>query len=234
MSRTVLSRVVLTGLGMALASTAVLVPPAAAATKAQTLVGTFRLTAGAVTASGVTGSYFRMIYPGGTVAGGKFFDNPDSKDPDKSYTPVSPGTAGGLVTGKYQAAPSPAFDSTGNSLAGAIIAPQTFTAIDFGLATDPKDPSTGVTVPPPSIQVKGGKLSGQVRAFTAAWNNLYFNQGSPKPDGSKPGLTATVSGTYNPKTHAFVLTWSSQVVGGPFNGFTGYWHLQGVFQGTTK
>jgi hypothetical protein len=133
--------------------------------KAQTLVGTFRLTAGTSTATGVTGSFFRMIYPGGTVAGGKFFDNPDSKATDKSYAPVSPGTAGGLVTGKYQAAPSPAFESGGNSLAGAIIAPKPFTAIDFGLVTNPKDPTSGKAVPPPSIQIKGGKLSGQVRAF---------------------------------------------------------------------
>ena len=64
---------------------------------------------------------------------------------------------------------------------------------------------------------------------SASWNNEYFNQGSPKPNGTRPGLTTPVSGSYDAATNAFVLTWSSQVVGGPFNGFTGYWHLVGTF-----
>ena len=73
------------------------------------------------------------------------------------------------------------------------------------------------------------RLSGQIESWSAAWNKQYFNQGSPKPDGTSPGLTAPVSGTYDAATGAYVLTWASQVVGGPFNGFTGYWHLQGTF-----
>jgi hypothetical protein len=48
-------------------------------------------------------------------------------------------------------------------------------------------------------------------------------------DRSRAGLTEPVTGTYNSKTHAFVLTWASAVIGGPFNSFTGYWHLQGRF-----
>jgi hypothetical protein len=38
------------------------------------------------------------------------------------------------------------------------------------------------------------------------------------------------SGLYEEKTHAFVLIWASQIQGGPFNGFSGYWHLQGTFR----
>ena len=82
---------------------------------------------------------------------------------------------------------------------------------------------------PATIYVNQGKLSGQIEAWSAAWNKLYFNQGSPKPNGSHPGLTLPLSGTYNASTHAFVITWTSQVVGGPFNGFTGHWHLAGTF-----
>ena len=36
-----------------------------------------------------------------------------------------------------------------------------------------------------------------------------------------------MTGTYNPKTRAFVVTWYSAIVGGPFSGFIGFWHLQG-------
>jgi hypothetical protein len=64
---------------------------------------------------------------------------------------------------------------------------------------------------------------------SAPRDKLSFNQDSPKPDGSRPGLTRALSGTYHSKTHAFVITWTSQVVGDPFNGFTGLWHRNGTF-----
>jgi hypothetical protein len=200
-----------------------------ASSASQPLVGLFRLTPGQSTATGVTGTYFRMIYPGGTVTAGKFFDNPDSTATDKSYTVAGPGTAGGLVSGSYQPSPNPPFDASGSSLATAIIQPQSFTGIKFGIATEPVDKTTGAAVPAPTVTNKNGVLSGQVKAIEAQWNKLYFNQGSPKPDGSTPGITSPVTGTYDSSTHAFVLTWASQVVGGPFNGFTGYWHLEGTF-----
>jgi len=197
---------------------------------AQSLAGTFLLTAGSCSGPAPSGTYFRMITPGGSISNGPFFSNPDSTCADKTFTLATPGTDGGFTTGAYQPDPSPAFTSTGSSLAGRIVAPQSFTAIDFGISTNPVDPQTHASVPAPSISVLDGVLSGQTEAWSASWNNQYFNQGSPKPDGSRPGLTSPVTGTYDPATKAFVLTWASEVVGGPFNGFTGYWHLQGTFE----
>ncbi|HZM57555.1 MAG TPA: hypothetical protein VFC03_21285 [Acidimicrobiales bacterium] len=72
-------------------------------------------------------------------------------------------------------------------------------------------------------------ITGQLESWTASWNKLVFNQGSPKPDGASPGLTSPVSGMYEQTSHAFVIAWASEIVRGPFNGFTGYWHLQGTF-----
>jgi hypothetical protein len=229
----VLSRVAPGLLALIALGSVVVIPTVASGASgsaATPLVGTFKITAGSCSGATPTGSYFRMIFPGGSLTAGKFFDNPDSLCTDKSYTVVSPGTAGGLRTGKYQPDPSPAFSTSGGALASTIIQPEAFTAINFSIATDKTDPQTALAVPAPVIKVRRGKLSGQVTALSAAWNNLYFNQGSPKPDGTKPGLTQAVSGTYNAKTRAFVLTWASAVVGGPFNGFTGYWHLQGTFK----
>jgi hypothetical protein len=203
--------------------------PAGAAAPRHALVGTFKLTPGACGATSVSGSYFRMIFPKGTVAAGPFFQNPDSLCTTKTYTLAVPGSSGGLTTGRYQPNPVPAFNAQGGALAASIVEPQSFTAIAFSIATNKTDPQTDETVPPPAIWVASGKLTGQVEAWSASWNKLYFNQGSPKPGGGHPGLTLPVSGTYNSATHAFVLTWSSQVVGGPFNGFTGYWHLSGTF-----
>ena len=202
---------------------------AGASSARRALVGTFKLAPGACATASASGTYFRMIFPKGTVAAGPFFQNPDSTCSDKTYTLAVPGSSGGLVTGRYQPNPVPAFNAQGGALANSIVQPQSFTAIDFSIATNKKDPQTNETVPAPSISVSNGKITGQVEAWSASWNKLYFNQGSPKPGGGHPGLTRPLSGTYNAATHAFVLTWSSQVVGGPFNGFTGYWHLTGTF-----
>jgi hypothetical protein len=202
---------------------------AGASPAGKALVGTFKLDAGSCVSYSVSGTYFRMIFPNGNVNSGRFFFNPDSLCSNKSYTLAVPGTAGGLVTGRYQPNPSPAFDSHGGALAHEIVQPQGFTAINFSIATNATDPQTGKAVPAPHIVDTNGRLSGQIEAWSAAWNKLYFNQGSPKPGGSHPGLTTPLRGTYNAKTHAFVITWASQVVGGPFNNFTGYWHLTGTF-----
>ena len=76
-----------------------------------------------------------------------------------------------------------------------------------------------------SASVSGRKLTVRLPGYTAEWNKQYFNQGAPKPDGS--GAAAT--GAYNPKTKHFVITWTSKISGGPFNGFSGFWHLEGTF-----
>lgn len=194
----------------------------------EALAGTFRLKAGACQGS-VSGTWFRMIQPGGD-ASGPFVTNTDSPCDDQTYTSLEPGTDGGLVTGTYQSHPDPAFGSSGGGTALRITKPQRFFGVNFATATNPKDPQTGTAVPAPSIDAGAdGSLTGDLRAFAAAWNNQHFNQGAPKPDGSTPGATSGPKGTYNRSTGAFVLEWSSQIVGGPFNNFTGQWHLEGTF-----
>jgi hypothetical protein len=82
--------------------------------------------------------------------------------------------------------------------------------------------------------VTGDRVTGNLSAWTAEWNSIYFNQGAPKP-GSEPfpGPTKPVIGTYDSKTKAYQIIWYSLIVGGPFNGFTGYWHLQGTLVPST-
>ena len=189
----------------------------------QALTGTFRATAGSCSA-GISGSWFRMLSPAGSSV-----TNSDSPCSDQSYTPLSPGSDGGLVTGGYQPDPSPAFDGTGNGLAHRIFQPAKFYGVEFSVATDPTDPQTGTAVGTPAISVNGNTLGGDLRAFTVSWNNQHFNQGAPKPDGTSPGKTSGPTGIYNAATRAYKLTWSSQIVGGPFNNFTGTWQIEGTF-----
>jgi hypothetical protein len=214
------------GSALALCALAVVTVPESAG--AASLVGTLRLIAGSCSGSTVTGTYLRMILPSGNPSG-PYMSNSDSTCHDQSYTPLAPGSDGGLAVGQYQPQPSPPFDAKGNALADRITAPATFYGTAFATSTNRVDPQTGRQVPAPQLTVSGSSLSADLRSFAVTWNNQYFNQGSPKPDGSEPGNTRTASGTYNPATHAFTLNWTSQVVGGPFDKFTGQWHLQGTF-----
>ena len=50
-----------------------------------------------------------MVLSGGTNSAGPYFSNSDSTCSDNTYTPLAPGTAGGLVSGNYQPESSPAF-----------------------------------------------------------------------------------------------------------------------------
>jgi hypothetical protein len=191
------------------------------------LIGTLKLTAGAAPVNGSpTGTYFEMLTSSGAPLG-----NLSSPAPNKNYTPLSPGTDGGLRTDAYQPAPSPAFagGTSGGALASRIIAPVPFYGVNFSVATGRTDPQLGTQDPLPAITARGGVLTGQISAWVAQWNGQSFNQGTPKPDGTLPAPTTKLSGTYDPTTNAFVLVWKSRIVGGPFNGFTGLWHLQGTF-----
>lgn len=195
------------------------------------LKGLFRIEEGVCTEGAVTkGSYFRMINPGGKPDTGPFVTNGDSQCKDKTFSPLSPGTDGGLKTGAHQPNPEPAFDGSGNAMAASIAKPVKWFAVNFALASNPKDPQTGVDVPAPTISFSDGKLSGDLRAIAAAWNKSHFNQGAPKPDGQNPGITSGPTGTYDPATKRFTIAWVSQIVGGGFNNFSGTWHLEGVFE----
>jgi hypothetical protein len=228
-----MTRLSLTALVLAAALAA---PPAALA--ATPLKGTFGFAPGRykvvkkngkrVVTSG--GTYFRMIYPKGSVKKGPFFKNSDSRAKDKTYTLLKAGIDGGLRTGVFQEPPSPAFASNGFAVANRIIPPTSFAGIKFSLSTAAADAQSGRAVGVPTVSAAGRKLTGDLRGFTASWNSIYFNQGSPKPAGNRPGLTRAVRGTYNAKTGHYVLTWVSQIVGGPFNDFSGYWHLEGTFK----
>jgi hypothetical protein len=190
------------------------------------LIGLFRIKKGECAGGGVTtGTHFRMFDPGGGLV-----TNGSSPCGDRTFTPLTPGTDGGLSTSGYQPHPEPAFDGTGNGLNNKITQPEAFYGTRFSTATNSKDPQTGATVAVPRLTADGPKLGGDLRAFAAAWQTQHFNQGAPKPDGSTPGATAAPAGTLNPATGAFSVDWKSHIVGGPFNNFTGQWHFEGTFQ----
>jgi hypothetical protein len=216
--------------GVLLALSAVIVPnhASAAPAAATRLVGALQLTPGSCAGGKATGTYFRMILPSGGT-NGPYMSNSDSRCSDQSFTPLSPGSDGGLRVGSYQPSSTPRFDSSGDARARRITAPAPFYGTSFATSTTSVDPQTKKAVPAPSLSLSGNSLSADLRSFAVTWNNQDFNQGAPKPDGSTPGNTRRATGTYNAATGAFTLNWASQVVGGPFDKFTGSWHFEGRF-----
>lgn len=206
-------------------------PPHASAAPAAAsapLVGTLRLTPGSCSGGTASGTYFRMILPSGT-AHGPYLSNSDSKCGDQSLTPLAAGSDGGLRVGSYQPSSTPRFSANGDARAHRITAPAAFYGTSFATATSPVDPQTRRSVPAPRVTVSGSRLTADLRSFAVTWNNQDFNQGAPKPDGTTPGNTALGTGTYDASTGAFTLNWASQIVGGPFDKFTGSWHFEGRF-----
>jgi len=222
------------------------------------LVGLFRLDGGTFNDGKLAGTWFRMLQPGGKVDSGPYMINADSPADGGLATLLQPGRSGGLWSGSYQSQPVPAFDANGGSLSNAIITPTKFFAVDFGISTNRVDPQTKTLLPPPTVTLSGGKLSADLSSWAASWNRQDFNQGAPKPVSSTGAQTpgqngagkawdyvagkwldtpsapvstgARASGTFNAKTRRFELDWTSLIVGGPFNGFTGIWHLTGTFE----
>jgi hypothetical protein len=198
-----------------------------------------------------------MLQPGATAQAGPFMKNSNSTADSGLATLLQPGTAGGFVSEKYQSEPTPPFDSGGNSRAAAITVPTEFFGVTFSISTNKVDPQTKTQTAPPVVVLKNGKLTADMSSWAASWNNQNFNQGAPKPVsntqakspgekqaqeawdfvsqkflGASPKATVagtSATGTYNAKTGQFVLQWTSLIVGGPFNGFTGLWHLQGTY-----
>jgi hypothetical protein len=220
---------------LALVATALVGSAGAAGDKSKKLVGAFELEPGACDDAGTaSGSYFKMVQIGGTVEAGPFIENLDSACSNKQFTLLEPGSDGALSTGKYQPQPDPPFDAAGSGLADRIITPTSFFGIDFAASTNKTDPESGEDVPKIKITVKGGELSGDTSAYSVAYGGQQFNQGAPKPDAELPGLTAELTGTYDSKTKEFEMEWVSQIVGGPFNDFTGVWHFEGTFKAKKK
>jgi hypothetical protein len=176
----------------------------------QNLIGTFKLQGGHCAAShgAPTGSFLVIV----DSADSKTVANPAGGCANKYYTPLSPGTDGGLATGQFQEDPTPTFNAHGNSLAGAVIKPVSFLGTEFGMATNPDDVQDAPTGPPafspPKATLKGTKLSINLRSL-----NITYG-GAPNSScendagygcwnlGSK-----AATGSYDPKTHQFVVQW---------------------------
>ncbi|WP_372522369.1 hypothetical protein [Sulfuricaulis sp.] len=189
----------------------------------------------------VSGSYFAMGA-----------DNPNSSAAMLQPT-VSP-DPGGIVLGTYQnfvlnpdvphpynwnglgASAGTGFSGTPTTLSN-MLSPFAFFGVQTYVGTNPVSYQSGDSHPAPTADVNMGSCVGSACTLTmdlssweVMWNGSAFEQG-PRPDNTGPFVPAV--GTYDVLTHAYSLSWASQINGGPFGGVTGYWHLEGTVVPTT-
>ncbi len=115
---------------------------------------------------------------------------------------------------------------------GNILRPFSFFGVATYVGTNPVSYQSGNSHPAPTANVDMGScvgstcaLSMDLSSWEVMWNGSAFEQG-PRPINTGPFELAV--GTYDLLTHAYSLTWESQINGGPFDGITGYWHLEGT------
>lgn len=80
----------------------------------------------------------------------------------------------------------------------------------------------GGPAPSGTVDDVAGTITVDMSSWFAFWNGNDFNQGG------------TATGTYDANTGAFTIGWSSLIVGGSFDGNTGYWELSGVANTSTS
>jgi hypothetical protein len=182
--------------------------PASGPTRA--LVGTFDIKAGhCASGHGAPSGSFLVIVDS---AGSKTVANPTGGCANKYYTPLSPGSDKGIVTGRFQANPTPTFDAHSNSLADAVIQPVSFHGVKFGMGTasvDVQDAPAGKPVfAAPRATVQGDKLSLDLRSLNITYGgpaNTTCVTGNGYGCWNLGSKAAT--GTYDQQTHQFVVQW---------------------------
>jgi len=126
-----------------------------------------------------------------------------------------------LKNGIYQG--SPGWQTIGTNVNASkttgIVGAEFGTFGPFGSLTQSTDPTGTQTYAAPSIDLTGTTLTLGLDSWTAFWNGSLFNQGK---------ASAGVTTTYDSGTHRWTADWKKTIVGGSFDGQTGYWHLEGT------
>jgi hypothetical protein len=174
------------------------------------LSGMFSVTPGACASPSAkpSGSYLVVV----SAAAGKAVRNRQSGCSNRDYTPLRPGTDGGVETGAFQDGPSPLFDARRNSRAGAIIAPTEFDGFRLGFATSEYDeqdsPAGQPAFVPPVAVVTGSHLTVDLRSLVLSY------AGRPSSTCRQAfGLgcwqlgSRSATGSYDPTTHRYSITW---------------------------
>ena len=180
--------------------------------------------------------------------GGSYFAM-GSNNPNGNAAMLSPGTADGIQLDSFQnfvtdpnephpdGHPDAPFGA-GSGYSALVSEGSAFSSFSFfGTSTyiglNPISYQSGIAKNTPTLDLVSGSCVSNVCDITADfsawevyWNGSVFEQG-PRPDNTLPFELA--AGTVDIVTGDYALDWSSQILGGPFNGVTGFWHIEGQF-----
>jgi hypothetical protein len=186
--------------------------------------------------------------------GGSYFGLGTSNPNSSNAVMLTPGTAGGIQLGTYQNfvtnpdIPHPQGwkgDTNGDGIdegaAGAGYSRQVvegtafssfkFFSNDTYIGLNPVSYQSAIAAPAPTVNLDMTTCANNLCSITADftawevfWNGSVFQQG-PRPVNSGPFGVAT--GSYDLLTKRYSLGWTSQINGGPFNGVTGTWYIEG-------
>ncbi|MHB1586388.1 MAG: PEP-CTERM sorting domain-containing protein [Acidiferrobacteraceae bacterium] len=82
----------------------------------------------------------------------------------------------------------------------------------------------GAVAPSGTVDTTAGTISMNMQSWFADWNGNNFNQGT---NNGNTASSSVATGTYDPTTGAYSISWHSYITGGSFNGQIGYWTLTG-------
>ena len=145
------------------------------------------------------------------------------------------GPAGGITLGTHQPfvlSPDVPHPPSGTGYAGTpaslTTAMQTFQffGVNTYIGLNAVSYQSGNAKPAPSATVDAaGNLSVELSSWEVIWNGSVFEQG---PRVSAATGFAPATGTYDYETGNYSIGWVSKIVGGPFSGVPGHWHLEGT------
>ena len=178
--------------------------------------------------------------------GGSYFALGSNSPNGNSTVMLEPGPAGGILLGSYQNfvldPDIPAYDPDGPdgpSLPGTgygstpvvesdILMPFQFFGNWTYVGTNPVSYQTGNSKSAPTVDVDlSGNLTADMSSWEVMWNGIAFEQG-PRTGTVDAPIPGVATGTYDALTGRYTLDWAALIVGGPFSGVMGYWHLEGV------
>ena len=187
--------------------------------------------------------------------GGSYFAMNSNNPNGNSVAMLSPGTAGGIQLNTFQnfvtdpdvphpqgwkgdingdGIPDGAAGGEYNALVseGSAFSSFKFFGVDTFIGLNPVSYQSGLSKNAPTLDLVSGScvnnicnIAVDLSAWEVYWNGSVFEQG-PRPDNSNPSFDLAM-GTIDTVTGRYTLDWSSQILGGAFNGVMGFWHLEG-------
>jgi hypothetical protein len=110
------------------------------------------------------------------------------------------------------------------------VAPFQFFGINTYSGTNPVSYVTGNAAGTPTFDYDPvtDEFTVDLSSWAVLWNGSVFDQGPGGTASDGTNYIDVVDASYDPVTKRYSVSWANRIAGGPFNGFQGYWHIEGT------